>query len=170
MRQGPYSLRLALALLLGLAAWRGAAAQGCTASTSGLAFGAYRPLNFAGRLDSSAVTSDASVVVSCLGIASGGGYTVTLGPSPVGPGDRISTRYMAGSAGGEEMAFNLYHDPGHTIIWGDGMTGGSPLSGPVPPGDSTRTHTVYGRIPGGQNTLRAGAYSTWLTMTVAFSP
>jgi spore coat protein U-like protein len=157
-------------MLLALFACHHAAAQGCMASTSGLAFGPYRPLSFAGKLDSSDVTSDASVVVSCIGIAGGGSYTVTLGPSPVGAGDRISTRYMAGPAGGEDMAFNIYQDPGHTIVWGDGMTAGSPLSGQVAPGDSTHTHTVYGRIPGGQNKLRPGAYATWLTMTVAFSP
>jgi spore coat protein U-like protein len=160
---------LALALLLALCVSHHAGAKGCTATTSGLAFGPYRPLSFIGKLDSTDVTSDASVVVSCTG-ASGGNYTVTLGPSVNGPGDRISVRYMAGSAGGDDMAFNVYLDPGHTIIWGDGITAGSSLGGSVPPGDSTRTHTIYGRIPGGQNKLRAGAYSTWLTMTITFSP
>jgi spore coat protein U-like protein len=161
---------LALAMLLALCVSHHAGAQSCTASTSGLAFGPYRPLTLAGKLNSTAVTSDASVVVNCAGVVGGGNYTVTLGPSVNGPGDRISVRYMAGSAGGDDMAFNVYLDPAHTIIWGDGMTAGSPLGGSVPPGDSTRTHNVYGRIPGGQNKLRAGAYSTWLTMTMTFSP
>jgi spore coat protein U-like protein len=170
MMQRPHKTSLALAMLLALGAFRHAGAQGCTASTSGLAFGPYRPLTFVGKLDSTDVTSDTSVVISCTGVVSGGNYTVTLGPSASGPGDRISVRYMTGSGGGDEMAFNVYHDPAHTIIWGDGMTAGSPLVGSVPPGDSTRTRTVYGRIPGGQNKLRAGSYSTWLTMTLTFSP
>lgn len=160
----------ALALLLALCASQHALAQLCTASTPGLAFGPYRPLTFPGKLSSTDVNSDASVLVSCTGVTGGGSYTMTLGPSAVGPGDRISTRYMAGSGGGDEMAFNIYLDPAHTIVWGDGMTAGSPLRGSVPPGDSTRTHTVYGRIPGGQSKLRPGAYSTWLTMTITFSP
>jgi spore coat protein U-like protein len=170
MRQRRPRTHLPLAILLALCLPHQAGAQSCTANTSGLAFGPYRPLTFAGKLDSTAVTSDASVVVSCTGISGGGNYTLTLGPSASGTGDRISVRYMAGSAGGDDMAFNVYLDPGHTIIWGDGITAGSPLGGSVPPGDSTRTHTVYGRIPGGQNKLRAGSYSTWLTMTVSFSP
>lgn len=170
MRQPRHKTWPALAMLLALCAPHHADAQGCTASTSGLAFGPYRPLTFSGKLDSTDVTSDASVVVSCSGIVGGGSYTVALGPSVNGTGDRTSVRYMAGSAGGDDMAFNVYLDPGHTIIWGDGIIAGSPLSASVPPGDSTRTHTVYGRIPGGQNKLRPGSYSTWLTMTVTFSP
>lgn len=157
-------------MLVALLACHRAAAQSCTANTSGLAFGHYRPLSFVGKFNSTDVTSNATVSISCLGLASGSSYTVTLGPSPVGPGDRISTRYMAGPAGADEMAFNIYHDFGYSIVWGDGMTAGSPLAGQVPPGDGIRTHTVYGRIPGGQSKLRPGAYSTWLTMTVAFSP
>jgi spore coat protein U-like protein len=44
------------------------------------------------------------------------------------------------------------------------------VGGSIPPGDSNQSHTVYGRIPGGQNTLWAGQYSGSLTMTITYSP
>jgi spore coat protein U-like protein len=159
----------ALPLLLGLLAGR-AEAGACNVSSSGLAFGAYQPLTFPGKLASSAATSDARVDIACTGIVGGGSYTVGLGPSSAGGGDRISVRYLAGSAGGDDMAFNVYLDPAHTQVWGDGIVAGSLMSGTIAPGDSNQSQTVYGRVPAGQNTLRAGSYSGWLTMTISYNP
>jgi spore coat protein U-like protein len=146
------------------------AAAGCTISSSGLAFGAYQPLTFPGRLASSAVTSNATISVACSGIVTGGQYTITLGPSLAGSGDRISTRAMSNPAGGPDMLFNVYLDPAFTTVWGDGMAAGTVVSGTLPPGDSNQQHTVYGRIPGGQNALWAGQFSGPLTMTINYAP
>ena len=163
--------RAGAALLAALAflAAGGAQGAGCTVSSSGLAFGAYQPLSFAGKLTSSAVTTDASVNVACAGLATGGGYTIALGPS-AGGGDGISMRRMSNPAGGDAMQFNVYREPTFSTIWGDGVIAGSVLSGTVPPGDSNRSHTVYGRIGANQSTLKAGTFGVVLTMTLTFSP
>ena len=158
-----------LLLLLALGAGRVEAGT-CNVSTSGLAFGPYQPLTFPGKLASAPATSDARVDIVCTGIVGGGTYTVALGPSSAGGGDRISVRYLTGAAGGDDMAFNVYLDPVHTQVWGDGIIAGSLMSGTIAPGDSNQSQTIYGRIPPGQSTLRAGSYSGWLTMTVSYNP
>lgn len=165
-RGAPGVLLLACALGAPLHAHAG----GCSVASSGLAFGSYQPLTFAGKMNAGAVTSDASVRVACTGIVTGGAYTIALGPSLAGTGDRIGTRYLANTAGGPDMAFNVYLDPARSTVWGDGISAGALLNGSIPPGDSDIAHTVYGRIPAGQGTLRTGDYSGALTMTISFTP
>lgn len=169
-RQRRRARRAAGVCLMMLAAAGAARAAGCSVSTAGLAFGPYQPLSFAGKLSSAAVASDAAVNIACTGIASGGAYTIALGPSLAGGGDRIGTRYLSNPAGGPDMAFNVYLDPAWSTVWGDGVSAGAVLNGVIPPGDSNRAHTVYGRIPGGQNTLKAGAFSGALTITLSYTP
>jgi spore coat protein U-like protein len=160
----------AVALLLALL-WSGqAGAADCSVSSSGLAFGQYRPFTFPGIANSTTVTSDGRITVVCTGIVTGGAYTIALGPSTVGNGDRISTRYLSNSAGGPDMAFNIYREPNFATVWGDGLIAGQVLSGSIPPGDSSRSHTVYGRVGAGQHRLWPGSYGDTLTITVSYSP
>ena len=63
----------------------------------------------------------------------------------------------------------LFVDSGYTTVWGNGIIG-SVFSGSIPVGDSSRTHTAYGKVPAGQNTLKAGSFSDWLTMTITYNP
>ena len=162
---------LRLALLLALAAVGQARAGGCAVSSSGLAFGAYQPLTLTGKLTSIAVTSDASISVRCAGISSASSYTIALGPSIEGSGDRISTRYMRNiEAGGDNMSFNVYTNNSYSTVWGDGLTAGSLIGGTIPKDDSNQSQPVYGRIPAGQNTLKAGSFSDSLIMTLSFNP
>lgn len=165
----PKPLRRVMAATLLLALAAGSAQAGCTISSTGLAFGAYQPLTFAGKLTSAAVDSTATVSVVCTGINTAGPYTMVLGPSTAGSGDRVSTRYLTLSNGGAPMAFNVYTDASRTIVWGNGTTGAL-LSGSIATGNSNQSHTVYGRIPAGQNTLKAGSYSDSLTMTITYTP
>ena len=158
---------LPTALLL-LLATAGPALAGCTVSSTGLAFGAYQPLTFAGKLTSSAVTSNASISVVCTGITGGGSYSIALGPSTTGS-DHISTRYLRNSLGGDNMVFNVYTNASYSTVWGNG-TMGSLIGGSIPVGDSNQSQTVYGKIPAGQNTLRAGSFSDSLTMTLTYNP
>ncbi len=159
-----------LLTLLTLAAAGQAHAAGCSVASSGLAFGAYQPLTFAGKLTSTDAASTATISVACTGIATGGSYTISLGPSLVGPGNRISTRYLSNASGGDNMAFNVYRELSYTTIWGDGITAGSLLGGSIPPGDSSQSQSVYGKIPAGQRTLKAGTFSGSLTMTLTYTP
>lgn len=145
------------------------AAAGCSISSPGMAFGIYQPLTFAGKLTSTAVTSNVAISVACSNIVTGGSYTISLGPSSVGSGDRINTRYMANSNGGDPMAYNIYRDAALLTVWGDGSMG-QLLGGDIPVGSSNRSHTVYGRVLPGQNTLRAGSFSDALVMTLNYIP
>jgi spore coat protein U-like protein len=147
--------------------WAVAIAGSCSISSSGLAFGRYQPLTFAGKLTSTDATADATVSVVCTAITAGGSYTISLGPSP--QGNSMIPRYLAHDAGGSAMAFNVYLDSTYTSVWGDGFTG-SPITGSIPVGDSSQSRTVFGRVPAGQNQLRAGNYSASLTMTITYNP
>lgn len=167
----PTAFWSALLLVLGgaFAPLGSARAAGCSVSSTGLAFGPYQPLNLPGRPPSPALTSNASISVGCTGIVGGGSYTLSLGPSTAGPGDRISTRYLANPSGGGDMAFNVYTNASYSTIWGDGITGGV-VGGSIPAGDSNQMIAVYGRIPAGQNTLRTGSFSGTMTVTLTYSP
>ena len=76
---------------------------------------------------------------------------------------------MINPMGGPNMQFNIFLDPGHATIWGDGSMGGV-LSGTIATGDNSRVHTAYGKIPAGQNALRVGNFSATLVMTLTYSP
>jgi spore coat protein U-like protein len=155
-------------LLAAIGIVAGAAQAGtCSVSASGLAFGAYQPITFRGRLASADATTNATLTIACTGITSAAGYTVALGPSPVN--NSMTPRYMAHDGGGPPMAFNVYRDAAYTSIWGDGVTGDL-LSGSIAAGESTTTVGMYARIPGDQSVLRAGSYSANLAMTLTYEP
>ncbi len=144
----------------------------CTVSSTGLAFGSYQSLTFAGKLTSVDRTSTANVRVVCTGLLALGGYTIGLGPSTYGTGNLISTRYLNNTTnGGAYMAYNIFTEGSYTTIWGNGTTG-SRVTGTsaLILGTSTNNHTVYGKVLAGQNTLKAGSFSDSLTMTLTYSP
>lgn len=163
--------RIVPVLGMGLWAAAGSALAGsCSVSSNGLAFGAYQPLTFAGKLASADKTSTATVSVVCTSIVTGGSYSISLGAGNYGSGDRISIRYLNNTPnGGDLMAFNFFTNASYTTVWGNGATGAL-LTGTVATGDSNQSHTVYGRIPAGQNTLKAGSFSDSLTMTLTYNP
>lgn len=148
-------------------------AGGCSVSSSGLAFGAYQTLSFAGKIASAEVASTATISIRCTGISLGGSYTLSLGPTTAG-GASINPRRMANGAnsGGDAMLFNAYTDAARTNVWGDGSTG-SQFAGTIAVNRSSVqnfTHTAYGKILGGQTTLKAGTYSAAPTITLTYNP
>lgn len=159
--------RKAAIVLLGLGCAAHGVAGSCSVTSSGLAFGRYQPLTFAGKLTSTDRTSDVTVSVVCTAIAVGGSYSIALGPGA--QGNSIIPRYLAQQAGGPAMAFNVYLDANYTSVWGDGFTG-AVLTGSIPPGDSSQTHTVYARVPAGQQQLSAGDYLGSLSLAITYNP
>jgi spore coat protein U-like protein len=85
-------------------------------------------------------------------------YDVTLsdGLNPVG-----DTRRMA--AGGEFIAYELYSNPGRTIVWGDDT--GEIVEGTG--NGAAQPFTVYGEVPP-QTTPTAGLYTDTVTITVIY--
>jgi spore coat protein U-like protein len=159
--------RAALVILLLTLVASSSMAGACSVGASGMAFGQYQPLTFAGKLASTDRLTDATVSVVCTAIVGGGSYSIALGPST--QGNTIVPRYLSNERGGPGMAFNIYLDGAYTTVWGDGFAG-AVISGSIPAGDSTRAHTVFGKVPAGQSTLGAGSYSGSLTMTVTYNP
>jgi spore coat protein U-like protein len=66
--------------------------------------------------------------------------------------------------GTETLDYNLYRDPAHTEIWGDGSPPTVIQEGVHNHGDKP-TFTIYGRIPPGQN-IPPGYYTDTLRVTV----
>ena len=164
-------LSLAMALFTACPAW-----AGCSVSSSGLSFGLYQPMTFAGQLTSADVLSTGTISISCNNMPSPGSYTLALGASAnsagAGASDGISTRYLANSNGGANMVFNVYTDARRSIVWGNGNIGAL-VSGSLPIvtlGSYTDNVTVYGKIPAGQNTLNAGIFSGSVTVTLTYNP
>lgn len=167
-------IRLSLGVLLALAAT--AAQAGCRVATAPgtLAFGAYRPLTFGSEAASQLVDSNTTFTIGCNQVLAPltcllplftSSYTLTIS---AGSSGSALARRMTGSNGGPALNYNLYTTSGHTVVWGDGTTGSSVPSSIT--GCGTRNHTIYGRIPAGQNTVKPGSFSDALVLTVTFSP
>lgn len=88
-------------------------------------------------------------------------FSLALSP---GHGD-YRMRKMLGP-NGAELAYNLFVDPAHRRVWGDGITAGTARLTGRTDGRKTTLLTVYGRIPRGQRGGRAGAYADALTVTL----
>jgi len=120
----------------------------CNVSTIGVAFGSYNVFN------SSPADITGSVSVTCNKSSS---YSVSLSS---GSGTFSSRTLRNGS---NVLNYNLFSDPTHLTIWGDGSGGTVTVSAAALSG----AYTVYGRVPARQN-VRAGAYSDSITVTVTF--
>ena len=145
---GSWTPPAACSVLLLCLACGAAGAASCSASTAGVAFGAYDP-QAAVALDSAG-----DIGVDC-DMATG--YSIGLSP---GNGS-YQTRQMTGT--GSRLVYNFYTDATRMIVWGDGSQGTQAVAG-----SGTRAHhTVYGRIPAGQN-VQAGSYADNLVVLLAF--
>ena len=120
----------------------------CNVATAGVAFGSYAPL--------STFPSDgaAAITVTCDVAAP---YTLALSS---GAGS-FQERRMSGP--GHVLRYNLYLDVPRVTVWGDGSSATAVVSGSATPGN----HTVYGRIPAGQN-VGAGAYADNIIVTLTY--
>lgn len=65
--------------------------------------------------------------------------------------------------GTHQLNYNLYTDPAHTTVWGDGTGGSVVVSG----SGTNVDEIVYGSAPAGQNPY-IGAYSDAITVTLTF--
>ena len=124
----------------------------CTIDTSGIEFGIYdtrspTPLDATGGVTFSCSTS---LVV-----------TIVFTPGVSGSFDRTM------SGGADQLSHNLYLDPFHTQVWGDGTTGTSVYINTNPPKDASIGVPVYGQIPARQS-VTEGRYTDSLMVVLVF--
>ncbi len=122
-------------------------AQTCTVTTSGTAFGAY-----SGGATQPRDTSG-TILVTCKGSGENNqlSYTIKLSLG----GGTLSLRKM--TSGKSSLTYDLYTDVARTQLWGDGTGGTTYVSDSVTlvNSGSTKTYTVYGRIPTGPDHISA---------------
>ena len=159
------SLALAAALF-----WIGSAGQAATTTTTfsvsatisaacgvnatNLGFGVYDPAAGA-ALDGSSTLS-----VAC---TSGTNYTLALSVGSGGGSFAVRTLLN----GSETLGFNLFTTAARTTVWGDASGSTATVSGSGSGVLTPNSHTVYGRIPIGQD-KPPGAYSSTITVTLNF--
>lgn len=149
--------RLAILVIAAVLFPGAAEAINCRVTVSPLAFGLYNP-GQAAPLD-----SVANLTVRCQ--AQPGTYAVMIGPGL--SGNQLVRTMLAGP--GQVLNYNLYRDPAHTQLWGDGtpptflVTGARTAKGRP----TFYDHPIYGRIFGNQFP-DPGTYTDTLMVTVLF--
>lgn len=153
---------VAASLCLGLlVAHDASAATSCSVtSVTDLAFGTVDPT---GTL----VDTTATLNYRCsfTGILSGSSVTLCFNISPGSGGAGYTPRTM--KAGSESMNFQIYSDAARSLVWGSSTAPGLPavtthmqMSAILGTSTQNGSLTLYGRVPAGQATLAAGAYSS----------
>jgi spore coat protein U-like protein len=131
-------------------------ARNCTIAAATLAFGAYDPIvtNAVANLD-----AQVSYNVAC---TRGGAGTVWIGMDNGAHYSAPDRRMLSGAT--DFLNYGLFLDTTRTTPWGNTLATGFVV---VPNGRTPVGVTVYGRVPGGQDS-NVGAYSDAVTMTINF--
>lgn len=127
----------------------------CAVSGANLSFGNYDA--------SSASVLDASSTLS-VNCTQGTAYVVKLDVGS-GGGSYVN-RTMANGA--NVLAFNLYRNAARSEVWGDESGATLSVSGTGSGLLTANSHTVYGRVPIGQDEI-PGTYSSTITVTVEYN-
>jgi spore coat protein U-like protein len=162
-----HTLGAAIVLAGALATTAHAGAPVCTLNTGGMSFGNYDPTS------ATAVTTMASGSLLCT--YTGTGFTASITIS-TGNSGSYATRSMV--LGTQSLNYNVYLDPGYTLIFGNGSGGTYDFTVCYPGGTvvctgetaqsgQIYTGTVYGLLPAHQN-VRAGTYTDKLVVTVTY--
>jgi spore coat protein U-like protein len=130
-------------------------AKNCTIQAANLAFGTYDPL---GANASAPLDQNGSVSVAC---TKGTAITIALDAGLNHTSAVATTRAM--NSGSSYMDYELYTDSPGSTVWNDSTS----LLSWTSTGKATHSFTVYGRVPGGQDTA-PGSYSDTITATVNF--
>jgi spore coat protein U-like protein len=115
----------------GLMMASGALASSCQVSATAVSFGSFIPLT----LDF--VDSNGTITVICTDVTS---YSIAL----LAGNGTYSLRSMV--SGSHALDYNLYRDPAHQQLWGDGIGDNYLVTVANPVNDQNYIYTVYGRI------------------------
>ncbi len=167
---GKFCALVLLACAIGWLPARAHAAQ-CSVGSAGLAFGNYDPLSGV------APASNGSISVNCTytGLDWLFGFNITISLS-TGSANSYNPRKMPALIGGDRLNYNLYQDPPHTIVFGDGSGGSSSVTLCFPgllnncggnPSSNPATVPIYGLLPANQD-VATGGYSDTILTTVTY--
>lgn len=120
----------------------------CSLNLQGVNFGSY---DF---MSSQNLDSTGHVTVTCDVSSS---FSISLS---TGAGTYASRTMQSGT---HQLNYNLYTDPAHTTVWGDGTAGSVVVSG----SGTNVDEVIYGSAPAGQNPY-IGAYSDAIVVTLTF--
>lgn len=139
-------------------------------------FALFAPLSFASR--SCAFKSTAPVSFGSYDVFAAGANTNGVGSLAIkcqggGPatfvvrlstGQSLSYASRVMKSGTNSLNYNLYTSSARTVVWGDGSGGSSTVTTPR---NSTRTLSIFGQIPAGQD-VAAGTYVDSISASVSF--
>ena len=131
------------------------AGASCTIETRPLSFGIY---DAEANADVEAV---AQVIYTCNNKAKKIRIDMSQGTS------NSFDRQMYSAGGAERLFYNIYLDPTHRTVWGDGVLGTDVYYDNNPPNGTPVTVRAYGRIPARQDPA-SGQYVDVVTVRVLF--
>lgn len=127
----------------------------CSVTAGNLAFGDIDPLTLA----TTPVDATSTIDVTC---TNGTAYDVGLDAGTTGA--TVDARQMTDGST-NTLDYSLFSDSTRSTNWGDTIDTDT-VAGT---GNGTaQTLTVYGRVPSGQNTVKAGAYTDTVTVTLTY--
>ena len=133
-------------------------AASCSVANTTLTFGSVDPLVLA----STDADAQADISVTCSNTTS---YNVGL-DAGLTTGATVTTRQMdISGTGTDKLNYSLYSDSARSVNWGN-TVGTDTVVGTG--SGSAIAHTVYGRIPSGQNNAPVGTYNDTVTITVTY--
>ena len=136
----------------------------CTIDVRPVSFGNYDPLQ------GSAVDALGYVIYVCGNIGASstapGGNAIRI-EMTTGSANTFSPRTMVGPDNAQQLEYNLYLDPTHRTVWGQGAFGTDVYVDSSPPNRTPVTVPVYGRILERQD-VPAGSYIDGVTARIVF--
>lgn len=135
----------------------------CTVTATPVQFGTYDPLNLAPAL------SSGTVVTTCRLMGALATATMLTSSFTAGSSGKYATRTM--TLGANALLYNLYLDPAHSQIAGDGTggssTGRATLNLSILSRTQTWTETIYGSMPASQDAA-PGTYTDSIVVTINY--
>lgn len=129
----------------------------CGLTATALNFGSIDPLVNATTNTDITTTID----VTC---SNGTAYNVGLSAGTA-TGATATTRQMTGGGGTDLLNYSLFRDSARSLNWGSTVATDTLADTGT---GAAKIHTVYGRIPSGQQTAALGAYTDTITVTVTY--
>jgi spore coat protein U-like protein len=147
------------------------AAIECRVNVNPVAFGSYDPLSTSNLENSSGFVEVLCRSTTTLAGATSVGYSIALSSGLSGSFNPRTLREV--TRGSATLQYNLFSNPGRTMVWGDGTSPSNPVPGTIILTTanayvSGNPMTIYGALFARQLNKPGGAYSDNLQVTVSY--